>query len=375
MRLSPGLTRRWLAVVVLGAALCELPATGRQGHEPLPAALSDAEFWSLSARLSEANGYFRSNSGSTDNLLSNEDKVSTVAAALASRVKPGGVYLGVGPEQNFSYIAAMRPRIAFVTDIRRGNLHLHLLYKALFELSANRVDFVGRLFTRARPAGLSIDTSAEAIMNAYRRAARSSDAAFAANLKTVVDHLKIARQLPLDADDVAGIDYVYRSFYRFGPDITYTSTSSNRSGFRDYTTIVTSRDQASGAERTFLANETLFGIVKAVESKNLVVPIVGDFAGPKALRAVGTYLRDHGATVTAFYVSNVEMYLERNGVWPKFCANAAALPLDADSVFIRPGRFGDVFSSIRAETTPCRNREADASLRLLEQTVLPRNQT
>jgi len=349
-----------LAIVVLAVALCELSATGRQGHEPLPAAITDAEFWSLSARLSEANGFFRSNSGSTDNLLSNEDTVSTVAAALASRVKPGGVYLGVGPEQNFSYIAAMRPRIAFITDIRRGNLHLHLLYKALFELSTNRADFVGRLFTRGRPPGLSIDSSAEAIMNAYRRAARGNDAAFATNLKTVVDYLKVARHLPLDADDVAGIDYVYRSFYRFGPDITYTSTSSNRSGFRDYTTIVTARDQASGAERTFLANETLFGIVKALESKNLVVPIVGDFAGPKALRAVATYLGEHGATVTAFYVSNVEMYLERNGVWPKFCANAATLPVDADSVFIRPGRFGDVFSPITAETAPCRNRDAGA---------------
>jgi hypothetical protein len=193
-------------------------------------------------------------------------------------------------------------------------------------------------------------------MNAYRRAARGDAATFAAHLKAVVDQLKTARHLPLDADDLAGIEYVYGSFYRYGPDITYTSTSSNRSGFRDYVTIVTSRDEASGTERTFLANEELFGIIKALEGRNLVVPIVGDFAGPKALRAVGTYLREHGATVTAFYVSNVEMYLERNGVWPKFCANAATLPVDADSVFIRPGRFGGVFSPITAETAPCRNR-------------------
>ena len=64
-------------------------------------------------------------------------------------MKPSGVYLGVGPEQNFTYIAAIRPRIAFITDIRRGNLHLHLMYKALFELSANRADFVARLFNRS----------------------------------------------------------------------------------------------------------------------------------------------------------------------------------------------------------------------------------
>lgn len=356
MRFGSGTARRWLAVVVLGVALLWIPAAGSQGRDLLPASLTDAEFWSLTGRLSETDGFFRSNSGSTDNLLSNEDTVSTVAAALATRVRPGGVYLGVGPEQNFTYIAAMRPRIAFITDIRRGNLHLQLLYKALFELSANRADFVGRLFTRARPSGLSTDASAATIMNAYRRASRGDTAAFAANLKTVVDHLKVARHLPLDADDLAGIESVYGSFYRFGPDITYTSTSTNRSGFRDYVTIVTSRDEASGAERTFLANDALFGIVKALEGRNLIVPIVGDFAGPKALRAVGRYLKEHGVTVTAFYVSNVEMYLERNGVWPKFCANAATLPLDSESVFIRPGRFGGVFSPITAETAPCRNR-------------------
>ena len=347
--------RRRLAAVLLIGALSALPVAG-QSRGPLPASLTDAEFWSLTTRISEPDGFFRSNSGSTDNLLSNEDTISTVAAALATRVKPGGVYLGVGPEQNFTYIAAMRPRIAFITDIRRGNLHLQLLYKALFELSTDRVDFVGRLFTRARPSGLTAASSGLAIMNAYRRATPGSPATFNTNLHAVLDHLKTTRHLPLDADDVAGIEYVYGSFHRFGPEITYTSTSSGRTGFRDYATIATSLDEANGAERTFLANESLFGIVKALQGRNLVVPIVGDFAGTKALRAVGTYLKERGATVTAFYVSNVEMYLERNGVWPKFCANAATLPIDAESIFIRPGRFGGVFSPIASETAPCRNR-------------------
>jgi hypothetical protein len=64
---------------------------------------------------------------------------------LTRRVAPGGVYLGVGPEQNFTYIAAMRPRVAFILDLRRGNADLHLMYKALFELAADRADFVSRL--------------------------------------------------------------------------------------------------------------------------------------------------------------------------------------------------------------------------------------
>ena len=91
-----------------------------------------------------------------------------------------------------------------------------------------------------------------------------------------------------------------------------------------------------------------------MEAKNLIVPIVGDFAGPKALRAIGGYLREHGAVVGAFYVSNVEMYLQRNGVWATFCANAASLPTNADSIFIRPGRGASWFGSMAAETSSCR---------------------
>ena len=64
------------------------------------------------------------------------------------------MYLGVGPEQNFPYIIALKPGMAIIFDMRRGNLHEHLLYKAMFELSNDRADFLSRLFSRARPAGL-----------------------------------------------------------------------------------------------------------------------------------------------------------------------------------------------------------------------------
>src|SRR5581483_3962299 len=99
-----------------------LPILCVAATDTLPGMLSNTEFWSLIERISEPDGYFRSNSGSTDNLLSNENGLSTAATALASRPKGAGVYLGVGPEQNFTYIAAMRPRIVFITDIRRGNM-------------------------------------------------------------------------------------------------------------------------------------------------------------------------------------------------------------------------------------------------------------
>ena len=341
-----------IPVLLLGLAI---HVTGRRA-DTLPAALTDREFWSLVGQLSEPNGVFVSRSGSPDNLLSNEMQVSTAAAALAKEVPPGGVYLGVGPEQNFTYIAAMKPRIAFITDIRRGNLDLHLVYKAIFEMSATRADFVARLFGR-KLVTAPRTSSARQLMTAYASAAPVSEATFSANLKAVIDLLTNKHGFALTSDDRAGIEHAYRAFYQFGPEINYTSSINGSSWrFASYAALMGSEDARSGEERGFLASEENFALVKSMQSKNLIVPVVGDFAGPKALRAIGTWLKARGATVSVFYVSNVEQYLESNGVWPAFCANAAALPLDRSSIFIRPNRGGSSFSPMVAETAGCRGK-------------------
>ena len=189
-------------VVALAAALglmagASAPARAGRQHDTLPSALSDADFWSLTGRLSEPDGAFVSRSGSPDNLLSNENSLSSVAAELASRVKPGGVYLGVGPEQNFTYLAAMRARLAFITDIRRGNLDLHLMYKALFGLSATRSDFVARLFSRQPVAASTPKTTAADLMAAVRRAPAVDEGGFRANVAAIDAYLTRAHSLPL----------------------------------------------------------------------------------------------------------------------------------------------------------------------------------
>ena len=112
-----------------------------------PARLSSAEFGALVERLSEPGGYF-----DTDNLVSNEDSYLHAVTSLERHGVKGGAYIGVGPDQNFSYIAAIRPRIAFIIDIRRDNLLEQLLFKALFHHARNRVDFLRLLFGKAPPA-------------------------------------------------------------------------------------------------------------------------------------------------------------------------------------------------------------------------------
>jgi hypothetical protein len=152
---------------------CSRPPGLQAANDTLPIRLTDQEFWRMTEEFSESEGYFRS-----DNLLSNERWMQYVIPELLRRTNPGGVYMGVGPEQNFTYIAALKPKMAFITDIRRGNMHTQLMYKALFELSADRADFVARLFSRKRPAGLDSKSTAESIFNAYSNAGKGEVAAY-----------------------------------------------------------------------------------------------------------------------------------------------------------------------------------------------------
>jgi hypothetical protein len=330
--------------------------------DTLPQRLTDQEFWRLSQESSEPNGFFRS-----DNLLSNELYYPEILPELVRLVKPGGVYLGVGPEQNFNYIVALRPKMAFITDVRRGNLHTHLMYKALFEMSADRVDFFGRLFTKRRPEGLTDTSTAMEIVGRYwdPSAVTLGEDVYKRNLQAINDHLtRSPHQLPLTQEDLDGIAYVYYNFYWFGPSITYNSSTpggSGRSNMATYADLMSASD-AEGIGRSYLASEDGFRFIKELQSRNLVVPVIGNFGGPRALRAVGQYVREHGAVVSVFYLSNVEQYLTQDNLWGQFCANVATMPLDDASTFIRSGQRGfgrgggglrNEIASIVVETRGC----------------------
>ena len=298
----------------------------------LPIRLGDREFWKLLTDLSEPNGNFRS-----DNLVSNEIRYQDVIPQLVRTLKPGGVYLGVGPEQNFTYVAALRPRMAFILDLRRGNVDLHLMYKALFELSADRADFVSRLLSRRRPAGLTARSSAAEIFSAFAMV-EPSDRFSTETLAAIRNQLVTIHRFPLNGEDVMRIESIYRVFFLAGTRIQYSPYGSFGGTVQPtYADLMAATDQA-GQARSYLASEQAFAFVKDLERRNALVPIVGDFAGPKALRAIGSFARRRGSTISAFYVSNVEEYLRQDRTWQAFCANVATLPVDEASSFIRAVR-------------------------------------
>ncbi len=329
-------TRRSLLSLAASCFALVIVISGlRVAADSLPAQLTDQEFWKLSSDFSEPDGFFRS-----DNLLSNEIWMQHVIPDLLSNIKAPSVYMGVGPEQNFTYIAALKPKMVFIVDVRRGNLDLQLMYKALFELSADRADFVGKLFSRKRPDGLTRTSSALEIFTAYRDV-ETSETLYKENLKAIDDLLVNKHHFALSDGDVQGVEYVYHAFYNFGPErLNYSSTGGFGGRYQpSYADLMVATD-SGGTSRSYLATDETFQFMKTLEEKNLLVPVVGNFAGPKAIRAVGDYVRTKGATVSAFYLSNVEQYLYQDRIWGNFCRNIATLPLESSSTFIRSVRGG-----------------------------------
>ena len=316
--------RLMLRALVVSAALASAaPAQ-------LPRSLSDTAFASLVARFSEPAGYF-----DTDNIISNEDSYLHPISTLRRVGVSGGVYIGVGPDQNFSYIAALRPRAAVIIDIRRDNLLEHLLFKSIFAQSRNRVEYLSMLFGKPSPADTagwgakSIDS-----VLAYVRRARASDAQLARIRSAVVNGARRS-MIPLSDVDIETIKRFHDAFIREGPALRFTSYGrAPAAGYPDFAQLAGERDR-EGRQRSFLATEEAFHVVKSLEDRNLVIPVVGNFAGARAFDAVGKWMAANGERLSALYTSNVEQYLVRDGGFDQFATNVTRLPRDAKSVIIR----------------------------------------
>ena len=295
-----------------------------------PARLSPTEFGALVQRLSEPPGYFN-----TDNLISNEDSYLHAVTGLTRNGVSGGAYLGVGPDQNFSYIAAIRPDIAFIIDIRRDNLLEQLLFKALFHSARSRMEFLCLLFGKPLPADTAGWAGADIAWLLHAVNAVPPDPAAQAYADALVRAAVTAFGIPLSAADLATIARFHQTFMQQGPGLRMTTFGRpERMDYPTYGELLLQTD-LEGHHASYLAREADFQFVRSLEERNLVVPVVGDLAGSQAVRAIARYLAEHGERVSAFYTSNVEFYLFQDGSFGRYAANVAALPHDEKSVIIR----------------------------------------
>lgn len=310
---------RWRAA----ALLIPLLLTGAQAQTRSPLA-------ALIERLSEAPGYFDS-----DNLVSNETSYLHVLGALRREGLKGGVYLGVGPEQGYSYIAELEPALALMVDVRRDNLLLHLLFKAMFEEADTRVEYLALLYGRPAPeaparfATLPLDA-----VLLHIDAVRSDPGHHARN------HERLMRRVagygvPLSDEDRSTLRRFHDEFAEMGLGLRYRSRGRPmRMSYPSARDLYLATD-LEGGQGSYLATEERWRRVQALHRADRIVPVVGDLAGPRAIRAIAEYLRELNLTVSLYYLSNVEFYLFRSETFGAFVENVRALPAGPGSMLVR----------------------------------------
>jgi hypothetical protein len=327
---QPRVTRRMRVLPLIAVIIAIGPWSNRAATQS-PAAASATPLASLVERLSEPNGDF-----DTDNLISNESSYLHVMPALEQGGVTGGVYIGVGPDQNFSYIGRIRPASAFIIDIRRDNLLLHLLFKAIFAASRNRMEYLSVLTGRPVPDRLDSwrDASIDKIIAYLDMTEPASSAWNGADLERLHATIR-ATGIQVSAADFATIDRFRRAFVQAGLGLQFQSTGRPaRDYYPTYRDLLLETDRR-GRKLCFLASEDDFQFVKGLEARDQVVPVVGNLSGPHALAAIGQEITRRGEKVSAFYVSNIENYLLRDGSFPRFMDNVKKLPRSDKSVIIR----------------------------------------
>jgi hypothetical protein len=315
-------------LLALALVLPLAPACAQTRGEGNTAVLADTAFAATVARLSEPGGFF-----DTDNLISNEGSYLHVMGELDARGVRGGSYLGVGPDQNFSYIARVRPAVAVIVDIRRDNLLQQLLFKALFELSADRLEYLALLTGRPLPAARDAAQSVEGIV-AYLDATPMSADAFEDAHRRVAERIR-GYGVPIAANEWQTIRRFHNAFAEQGLGLRFeTFGRAPQPYYPDLRQLILERD-LDGRQASYLASDSAFQFVRSLQLRNLVIPAVGDLAGGQALPAIARFFRDRGQSVSAYYISNVDYYVAEEGKLDAFMANVKRLPIDEKSVIIR----------------------------------------
>ena len=262
-----------------------------------------------------------------DNFVSNEDSYPRVAGELARRCPRNAVYLGVGPDQNFTMIAQARPRLAFVIDNRRRNLRLHLLHKSLTALSVDRAGYLRRLTAREPVRPLPSDPTAADLVAGFGPPPMDPKrlAAEIFEVRRTIEPLGIL-------DEVEWADLATIQAKLAGPGLSARFLALPM--YPTLAKLLTTNDRA-GRPAHWLAQESTYQVVRDLQRTDRVVPLVGDFAGSTALQALGDWLRGRSLKVGVCYTSDVEFFLIRAMRFDRFIANLSSLPWADGALIVR----------------------------------------
>lgn len=307
------------AALLVVAALAALPARGER-----PA----ASFAERVRDLSEPSGYF-----DTDNLISNEASYLHVVPQLIESGVTGGAYVGVGPDQNFSYIARVRPAVAYIVDIRRDNLLLHLLLKACFEAAPTRIEYASLLTGRAPPPAAlrQRELALPEVLGWIDRAPLADRV----DVRRQVESRLKTSGVALSTEDLQTMARFHDEFIEGGLDLQFRSHGRAPNFYYPTLRGLLMATDRSGRRWSYLDTEESYAFIRGLHARHAIVPVVGDLSGPHAVRAIGRQLRADGLALSAIYVSNVEDYLFRRRRFGAFVENLDSLPRAAGALVIR----------------------------------------
>ncbi|MBX3169477.1 MAG: hypothetical protein KF760_18900 [Candidatus Eremiobacteraeota bacterium] len=295
------------AVLILGVSLWWL--------WPRRQPLSEEQWRALVSDASEAPQPFLS-----DNWISNESDYGSLVRALDVS---GGVYLGVGPEQNFTYLARLQPDYAFIVDIRRGNLLQHLYYKVLFEECPTPQQWLAGLCGRRPPQGSRFPDWLQEVDR------QPLDESWLDKVKS-----RGRRLLSIGSQDELFLAQMQRVFLKEGLQLAFRY----RPGAPEQEKFPTLGEVLSDPE-CFLARPDAYARVRRMQLENRIIPLVGDFAGRRAFPSVARWCRRRNLRVSAVYASNVDFYLMPRGLtsdkMEDFVLNLQSLPRDPQALLLR----------------------------------------
>ncbi len=218
------------------------------------------------------------NLGDHHYIITNEDRHDLYIPAIRDL---GGVYLGVGSNQNYEMIGWAKPTFAVLIDFDQMVVDIHKLYKVAFEHAESPDQFI-EFWSSGQSDRL----------RQFVRAAFPDDRQFLAVMK---------------ARRYAG-QRIYKKLQR------------------------TQRRHKRQKLASYLTDAGQYGDVRRQVQTGHVIAIRGDFTGTKTMRALGDLLKKHRQTVRVFYISNCEQYFKYDS---NFRHNINSLPVDTASLILR----------------------------------------
>ncbi len=266
-------------------------------------------------------------------LVSNELGHQNVIPGVQQYINYNGVYIGVGPDQNYTYIAATRPSFAFIVDNRKENQLLHYLFKACFELASSRQEYLSILFSK--PLKINDRLLSLHDMVHYFSQIEGEMNYFNKNWDLLSKKIRKYRT-NLSDNDLDQIYSIYGDFFKYHLLLRTRNNLTSWQGwpYPTYRDFLLTTDQA-GCSWNFLNDDMRFQWLKAMQRNNRIIPIVGDLTGGKTLRTIAEFATKKGIPITTIYISNAEQLIFQEQLFDQYMSNIKNLPKNSSSLMIR----------------------------------------